>query len=123
MKCITTKAHGILDYLFGIILIVSPWLWNETATGLNSLLPILTGIVILSTSIATDYEPSVLRIIPMPAHLWVDFLLGVFMAASPWIFGFESQVQTPHLIIGAYLILVSLVTQTKPAKRKDSNLI
>jgi hypothetical protein len=44
MKAISTKVHGVLDYLVGIILIAAPWLLNFYRGGAESWVPILLGI-------------------------------------------------------------------------------
>jgi hypothetical protein len=36
MKIISTKLHGVLDYLVGIILIRSPWLFGFANRGAQS---------------------------------------------------------------------------------------
>jgi hypothetical protein len=33
MKVITTKVHGVMDYLMGVILIAAPWLLNFNRDG------------------------------------------------------------------------------------------
>jgi len=123
MKIIPTKTHGIVDYLYGIALILLPWIWDHSATGLDSLIPVLLGISIISISLMTDYETSLLRIIPMKTHLVIDILSGIFLSASPWIFNFKDAVYLPHVIFGLIAIITALSTQTKPADKKDNNLI
>ncbi len=44
----------------------------------------------------------------------IDFLSGVFLAASPWLFGFAEEVYLPHLILGIFEIGASLMTKTTP---------
>jgi len=123
MRFISTKTHGILDYLTGILLLLSPWIWSYYATGLQSLIPILLGIAILSMSLMTNYEISVLRLISMKGHLAVDVFSGLFLAVSPWIFGFQELVYIPHVAFGIFLILSGLFTKVGQNDKKGSNLI
>lgn len=99
MRFISTKTHGILDYLTGILLILLPWLWDYNPTGPESLIPVLLGVTAIVTSLMTNYERSVLKVIPMKTHLAVDILSGILLAASPWIFGFHETVYIPHAMI------------------------
>lgn len=123
MKIISTKAHGFIDYFYGIALLLSPWIWDYNATGLESLIPILLGVSIISISLMTDYEKSLLRLISMKNHLLIDFLSGIFLAISPWLFEFKDIVYLPHLIFGITAIIVAILTKTKPGDKKDDNLI
>lgn len=113
MRFINTIMHGVLDYLIGIILIISPWIFDYYALGTESVIPICTGILILSISLMTDYEMSVLKIISMKAHLSLDLILGSFLALSPWIFQFSGKVYLPHLTLGAIIFICSIISTTK----------
>lgn len=72
MNVIPTKTHAIIDYVFGIVLIVSPFLFDFADGGPAQWIPILVGIIILASSLMTNYEISISRLIPMPVHLVVD---------------------------------------------------
>jgi hypothetical protein len=54
----------------------------------------------------------------MTTHLWLDGLGGVLLAASPWIFGFDSRVWAPHVALGALLIAAAAVTDTIPGNER-----
>lgn len=114
MKIIDTKTHGILDYLVGAILIFSPWLFNFYNEGPESWVPIVLGIGTLAYSMMTNYELGLLKAMSMRTHLAMDFGGGVILAASPWIFGFADLVFWPHLILGIFEIMASLITETLP---------
>jgi len=72
------------------------------------------GIGAILYSLITNYELGVVKTLSMPTHLWLDALSGVFLAASPWLFGFSDRVYLPHLLLGIFEIVASLVTQTTP---------
>jgi hypothetical protein len=114
MKIISTKTHGVLDYLVGIILIASPWLLNFADGGAKMWIPIILGAGALAYSLMTNYELGVIKTLSMKTHLTLDLLSGIFLAASPWIFGFADTVYLPHLIFGLLEIGVSLITKTQP---------
>ncbi|MCW3109597.1 MAG: hypothetical protein JWQ09_4103, partial [Segetibacter sp.] len=97
MKIISTKTHGMLDYLMGIILIASPWICNFATGGVEQWIPIILGAGALVYSMVTDYELGVFNTISMKTHLNIDLASGILLAASPWIFGFSGRVIAPHL--------------------------
>lgn len=79
------------------------------------LVPVTLGAATLLYSLLTDYEYSVFNIIPFNLHLGIDFLSGLFLAASPWIFGFGSEIFLPHLFFGIFEMAVVLLTKKRAA--------
>lgn len=114
MRFIPTKVHGLLDYLVGAVLAVSPWFLNFNRGGAETWVPVVLGIGAILYSLFTNYEWGVARRISMPTHLTLDLLSGIFLAASPWIFGFADYVYLPHLIFGILEIGASLMTKRQP---------
>jgi SPW repeat len=113
MRFLSTRAHGVIDYLTGILLLAAPYLFGFATGGPEQWVPMAIGAGILVMSLITDYELSIARLIPMPAHLAVDGLGGALLAASPWLFGFSDRVYLPHLIVGLFEIGTSLMTRTR----------
>jgi len=112
MRFISTRTHGIVDYLMGLVLIVSPFVLGFANGGAAQWVPIIIGVAMIGIALLTKFEVAVLRIIPMPAHLTMDFLAGTLLAVSPWLFGFADVVFWPHLILGLLEIGASLTTKT-----------
>src|SRR4051795_7555454 len=100
---ITSRMHGMLDYPVGILLVAAPWIFGFTDVNDAQTVAIVVGAVILLQSLITDYELSLANVLPLPAHLGLDVVAGVFLAASPWIFGFNdagANAWVPHLVVG-----------------------
>jgi SPW repeat len=114
MRVLSTKVHGVIDYLMGIILIAAPWLLKFDREGAETWVPVVLGVGAILYSLFTDYELSVRRVIPMRTHLTLDILSGVFLALSPWLFGFHEYVYLPHLILGIIEVAAGLMTETAP---------
>lgn len=110
MRFISTKAHAILDYLMGVVLIASPWIFDFARGGYETWIPVIVGAGAILYSLFTDYEYSISRSLSMRSHLWIDGFAGGFLAASPWIFGFADFVYLPHLILGLAEIGAALFT-------------
>lgn len=111
MKIIPRKVHGILDYLVGVLLIAAPWVLGFADNGPATYVPVMIGSLTIVYSLLTNYEMGVLRILPFPAHLVMDFAAGVLLAASPWVFGFADRVWVPHLAVGLLEIGASVMTR------------
>ena len=117
MKKVSTRAHGIMDYISGLIIIASPWLLNFADGTIAQWLPVVIGVVLLLSSIMTNYESGLVRIIPMPVHLWLDIFVGALLLVSPWVFGFADRIYLPHVIFGLFEMGAGFMTQTHPSYR------
>jgi len=115
MRFIPTKVHGVMDYLMGILLIASPWLFDFNRGGTETWIPVILGVGALIYSVMTDYELGLTRTLSMPTHLTLDLASGILMAASPWIFGFADYVYMPHLVLGIIEVGASLMTKREPS--------
>jgi type IV secretory pathway VirB6-like protein len=126
MKLIPTTIHGYLDYIVSALLIVSPWLLGFANNGTETWVPVALGCTSILYSIFTNYELGAVKVISMRKHLLLDFLSGVALSFSPWIFGFSQDVWAPHLVIGVLeMIVVALsisISGTEVKQRQFSDL-
>lgn len=119
MNFLPTSVHGILDYLVGAALIAAPWIFQFSEHGMATGAAIGTGVTVLLYSLMTDYELGLVRVLPWKAHLGLDTIGGLFLAASPWILGFadeEANAWVPHLVVGLAVLLVVLVSEREPRR-------
>jgi hypothetical protein len=121
MRFIDTKTHGFMDYLVGIFLIAAPWIFNLDPSATEGMIFIILGVAAVVYSLVTKYELGVIKILSMKAHLTMDVLSGIVLAASPWLFGFSDKVYLPHLILGLIEIGAGLMTKTSPAAKHENN--
>ena len=124
MRMIPTKMHAAMDYLVGIVLIISPWVFSfsdETTAG--TWIAVLAGIAMIGMSAMTDYEGGLLtRAIPMRMHLMTDMVLGIFLAITPWLFGFADQganAWLPFVVIGLGEIAAAAITDPEPGHARS----
>lgn len=117
---ITTRTHGILDYIIGVALIAAPWLFRFADDGPATWVPVVLGAGVILMSLLTRYELGVVGMIPMKTHLWVDMIAGVFLAASPWIFGFAGFVWVPHVVVGLLILGAGMATRSIPTTTDEA---
>jgi hypothetical protein len=117
MKPISTKTHGYLDYIMGVLLIAAPWIFDFARNGAETWVPVILGIATILYSLFTDYELGLLRKISMRSHLALDMVGGIFLAISPWLFGFADYVWQPHVILGILEMAAVLMTRSEPGGR------
>jgi hypothetical protein len=115
MRILSTKVHGILDYLVGVILIAAPWVLGFAQNGAETWVPVILGAGAILYSLLTNYEMGVSKTISMRTHLALDIASGILLAASPWIFNFNDYVYLPHLVLGLGEILIASITERYPS--------
>jgi hypothetical protein len=117
MLMITSRLHGMLDYLVGIALIAAPWLFGFADFNnfpAATWTPVIIGAFIIAMSLLTNYEYSMAKIIPLRAHLLMDFIAALFLTVSPWVLNYADYVYAPHLIVGLVVMLVVSMTVRQP---------
>jgi hypothetical protein len=114
MRFLPTRIHGLMDYAMGALLAIIPFAFRFPAPW-PAYIPIGLGVGAIVYSLMTDYELGAFPVIDMRAHLMLDAASGLFLLASPWLFGFASVLWMPHVILGAIEIGAALVTKTVPA--------
>jgi hypothetical protein len=123
VRFLPTKVHGVLDYVVGLALIFAPNIFQFADIGGSAVfVPRLLGVVLIAYSLLTRYEWGVIKVISMPYHLIVDFLAALFLALSPFLFGFyneEANVWLPHVVVGVAVILVVIVSKTHPGSSME----
>jgi hypothetical protein len=123
MRLIPTRIHAGMDYLVGLVLIASPWIFGFADESSAAMwIAVLAGVGILGMSAMTDYEGGVLgHRVAMRTHLLADAALGVFLAVSPWLFGFADEganAWLPFLAIGLGEIAAAMTTDPTPGPRR-----
>lgn len=118
MKLISTKAHGYLDYIMGVLLIGAPWIFGFARDGAETWVPVILGAGTIVYSLLTDYELGAARVISMRTHLLLDMVGGLLLAVSPWLFGFAEHIWQPHLILGILEVGAALMTKRTPGTER-----
>jgi hypothetical protein len=124
VRFLPTKIHEVLDYIVGIALILAPNIFQFSSNATASWIPRVLGVVLIVYSLFTNYEWGVVKVVEMPYHLVIDLVASIFLAISPFIFGFyreSANVWLPHLIVGIAVILVVIVTQTQPGYARQTS--
>ena len=112
MRFLSRTTHGILDYIIAIALIAAPYLFGfMDADPAAYWTAWIVGVGVFLLALLSNHDASLIEAIPMRTHLWVDYVAGLLLAASPWLFGFADDVWVPHLLVGALIFLSALFTE------------
>jgi len=127
MRFLSVKAHTIIGIVIGVLLLFAPTVFgfiNDTAA---TTVAQLVGIFIILSELVTVSPFGLLRLIPMRAHFILDYITGVFLLLSPWLFGFygssEPNKWIPHLIVGILIVGYALVTNPSLDPRPKNAVI
>ncbi len=115
-RVIPTGVHGVLDYLASGVNLAFPRLLGLQDAPWAATMPRINGVVGLAYSLLTDYELGAFRALPMPAHLALDAAKGLFMALSPWLFGFAkngTRYWLPQVLMGTADVVAAVTTRTR----------
>lgn len=119
MKFISSRIHGVLDYIVAAALFFAPIIFGfQSVGGAAVLIPMTLGIVLLVYSLFTQYELGVFKMIDFQYHLVIDMVAALFLAASPFLFGFASEAPNawvPHIVVGVAVVLVVLFSKPVPS--------
>ncbi len=113
-RFVPTRVNAVMDYLWAVLVIAMPWLLGYDTMFAVAIAPALVGLFVIFYSLFTQYEYGVWGVFTMRNHLWMDFGAGLFLALSPWIFGFAQTVWIPHVAFGAFAIVGAIFTSTAP---------
>src|SRR4051812_40369948 len=113
MKLISTKTHGVLDYLTAGAMLALPRAmgWSEPVTRLLT----GAGLGAIGYSLLTRYELGLVKVLPMRAHLTLDALSGVMLCAARMLLpDEESEVKGALVGLGLFELAAALTTETEP---------
>ena len=116
---ISTKTHGYLDYMMGILLIILPFLLGFPK-GVATIFPIVLGAGTILYSLLTDYELGMATLIDMRTHLGMDMIAGLVLATAPWIFNFADEVLWPFVILGVIEMGAAIMTNKTGNKEEKA---
>jgi hypothetical protein len=121
LRIVPTKAHAAVDMATGPALIAAPTLLRMNGNTGATIPPRVVGSLATAYSLLTDYELGLKRVVPMRAHLALDALGGVALAATPFLTGASKKGYRhwlPHALIGANEVFLALTTKERPQRAR-----
>ncbi|OHV78830.1 hypothetical protein [Rhizobium sp. LCM 4573] len=111
MRFIPTLAHGIADYVVGLLVIALPFLLG--LDGAVQATIVVFGAVVLLYSAITDYELGLVRFLRIRFHLLLDALFGIVMLVLPTTFGIPADVRWPFYVLGVLALMLTITTKVR----------
>lgn len=117
---LTSKAHGILDYMTGAQLQLLPKALGYDDDSPEAIALRAAGAAHAGYSLFTDYELGLVRRLPYRAHLALDAAWTVAIAASPFVTGASRKGPrhwVPHVAVAAFEALSLVMSETRTRDR------
>ena len=119
---ISTRTHSVIDYT-----------WATTAAALPQAMPNATatarlvrsaGVAATMSSMMTNYEAGVMPVLPMRAHLALDFVMCSALIASPFFLPqSERRWAAIPVALGIAGLITGLLTQTRSPRELDDEFM
>src|SRR6201994_5168564 len=97
MKFITPRVHAFIDLLVVVFLFASPSIFGFTGT--LAMFTYVLGIIHLILTLLTDFSVGVVKIIPLPIHGIIEFIIGVVLIALAYTLFNGNAVGTLYYVI------------------------
>ena len=118
-------VHGLLEYVAGALLIAAPFLFafdSDTATAVS----LVAGVAVLIIAASTAMSTGLIKSIPVPAHVILDYALAIVLIASPFLFGFDDDGTATafFIVLGVVHLLLTIATRfmgdEQPRRKRGS---
>ena len=120
MKILSSKTHGVLDYLTVIFLLFSPSLFNMSAPA-NQFTYTL-AFIHLALTLLTRFELGVIRIVPLWLHGIIELSVSILLLIATLILNVWTDKTSYYfyILFSAVLFLVWYVTDYNWSLQKES---
>ena len=102
-----------MDYVFSALIIVSPWVFGFAHEQVNLYIAVTLGSCMALYSFCTEYELGVFRGLPFAANLFLDALIGIFLASAFMHISMGSRGGLVFLVLGV-LVLIDVFHTSRP---------
>lgn len=125
MKFLSARTHTVIGLIVGLALLLAPNLFGfSDVGGAAVMVPRIVGIFIILSELTTTSELSLIKLVPMNIHVLTDYMTGLFLALSPWLFGFadqEANAWIPHILVGILVVGYALATDPNTGVIEENN--
>ena len=111
IRPITPRVHGMMDYAWGLLLVLAPWMFAFSAESTPTSCAVAIGVLSLVWSTVTDYPAGLARFLPFRVHLWLDAIVGGALIIAPWLLPISEKARLVLVIFGIVAVAVSFLTR------------
>jgi VIT1/CCC1 family predicted Fe2+/Mn2+ transporter len=109
--------HGTLEYAAGVLCIVAPFVFAFQA-GAATAVAIVLGVVFLFVAAISETAVSLIKQLPVAAHVALDFVLVAILIAAPFVFGFSDETNPTVFFIALGVVHLLVTVATRYARKE-----
>ena len=111
-------AHSLIEYLGGVFLVVSPFLFDFG--GGARAVAIVGGVLLIFLAAISDAPLGLIPQIPGGTHIVFDYVLAALFIAAPFIFGFSDEGAPTAVFIAGGVVFLLVAVATRYLKEDES---
>jgi hypothetical protein len=108
---IRRPLHGFLDYVMGLLIISSPWLFGFSGQYMAPEIGTTLGVLLIGVSLVTNYEGGAIHLLPFAVHRFTDFLIGFALLGASWHFSMGGRAGIVFTCLGAMQLTIAAFTR------------
>ena len=108
---ITPRAHGVMDYAWGLLLVLAPWMFAFSAESTPTSIAVAIGVLSLMWSAVTDYPAGLAPFLSFRVHLWLDAIVGAALIIAPWLLPISDKARLVLVTFGVIAVAVNILTR------------
>ena len=105
----------LIGIVIGALIVISPWIVNAFDSQFVVMNTVIVGVLVLSLA---GMEIVVLR----TSEEWLELACGLWLTASPFIFGYAGPLQSWHIGLGTIVAVLAVVELLQDWKLSDEEL-
>ena len=106
--------HGAIEYLAGLALVLSPFIFGFDENGFATTTAVVLGVLVLLVALVSDTPVSAARVVPMSIHEGFDFLVALALILFPFVTEITDDHGTATLffvVLGVAHFVITLATR------------
>ena len=88
---ISPNTHGAIEPLAALIIALSPWIFGFSGNDTATTIAVIVGVAMLAGGMATQWRPSLVKLIPLRMHFAWDLLIAAVLILAPFVLGFNDD--------------------------------
>jgi hypothetical protein len=108
---ISVQVHSVLDYVYGMLLVIAPWMFGFSGEASAQTMAVGFGVASMLWSAFTAYPASLVPFLPFRVHLWLDVLSGIMLIVAPILMPISPTAQTVLISFGCIAMIVAALTR------------
>ncbi|MDX8152137.1 SPW repeat protein [Patulibacter brassicae] len=109
---IPVAVHALMELPLAALAIAGPWLFGFSDDDTARVASIVAGALIALVAMTTRWRLSLVKLVPLRGHAYLDIGLGLALVLAPFVLGYadETGALILHLVLGLGLLTSAPMT-------------